>query len=358
MRAFLLLAVCALFTACAGTDDLRGIALKPPMDRAVLISGGAFYSPWQGVEGTFVAGKDGAPPVQPAEEDEAIPFAQIVDVLDRARVFQRIGFDSDPAHRRGLRAELSTRQAGPELAAFLQQARADGYDLLVLIEELSDGPIESQGTNNRWPVTFATWILLGVGALIPDRTFESRATLKVSLRELQTGREMLSLPIGPGPVELALTERTDWLGLLLSVIVPPFWVDDDHDAVVASVRATTERRLLLRLARELKSEVSRRSVSEREAASIQLVNSPEGLRVVINSRESVSGARIDGPGYSDEDVVAQFSRDLVASRTIQGTRFRYNALLPKATQPGAFQIKVATLRGGMSSSTFTPESAR
>lgn len=358
MKALCSLCLCLLVAACAGTDDLRGIALKPPLDRAVLISGGAFFRSPVDLEGTFVAGKGGAPAQQPVAAAEAIPFAQIVDVLTRARVFQRIGVDSDPGHRLGLRGQLAQREAKPELAGFLQQARADGYDLLVLIEELHDGPIETLGTNNRWPVTFTTWVLLGVGALIPDRTFESRATLRVSLRELQTGREMLSLSIGPGPVELALTERTDWLGLLLSVIVPPFWVGDEHDAVVASVRATTERRLLLRLARELKSEVSRRNVSEREAASIQLVNSPEGLRVVINSIESVSGARIDGPGYGDEDVVLQFSRDLVGSRRIENNRFLYNALLPPATQPGTFQIKVATLRGGMSSSTFSPDSAR
>lgn len=351
--------LCALsLAACAGTDDLRGIAAKPPLDRAVLISGGAFFSPLPGSVGTFLVNKAGESPQLPNPGEEAIPFSQIVDVLDRGRVFQRIVADTETDRRGNLRAQLAQRDPDASLAVFLAQARADGFDLLILVEELRDGPIENQGTNNRWPVTFATWILLGVGALIPDRTFESRATLKVSLRELQTGAQLLSLPIGPGPVELALTERADLLGLLMSVIVPPFWVGDDHESVVASVRATTERRMLLRLARELKSEVFRRSLDDTGPATIQLVDTSDGPQVVIDTRESLSTVRIDGPGYVDALAIEQFSKDLVASRTIQGIRFHYNAPLPKATAGGAFQVKVSTLRGGVASATFTLESAR
>lgn len=358
MKATLWLLCALLLAACAGTDDLRAIAAKPPLDRAVLISGGAFFSPLPGSQGTFLANAAGEAPPLPDPSSEAIPFAKIVDVLTRGSVFQRIVADTDPGRRGGLRAQLAKRDADASLAEFLAQARADGFDLLVLVEELRDGPIENQGTNSRWPVTFATWILLGVGAFIPDRTFESRATLKVSLRELQTGAQLLSLPIGPGPVELALTERTDLLGLIMSVIVPPFWVGDDHESVVASVRATTERRMLLRLARDLKSEVFRRSLDDTGPASIQLLDSPDGPRVVIDTRESLSAVRLAGPGYGDASVVATFSKDLVASRTIQGVRFRYDAPLPKATTGGAFQIKISTLRGGVASATFTLESAR
>ena len=347
-----------LLAGCAGTDDLRGIAAKPPLDRAVLVSGGAFFAPLVGSEGTFLLAEAGQSVTVPDATREAISFAAIVDVLDRGRVFQRVVADTDDVRRRELSRQLQRRDNATGVSEFLRQAREDGFDLLVLVEELRDGPIESQGINNRWPVTFATWILLGVGALIPDRTFESRATLKVSLRELQTGRELGNLVLGPGPVELALTERSDLLGLLMSVIVPPFWVGDDPEAVADSVRTTTERRLLLSLARDLKSEVFRRRLDDAGAADIQLLQSAEGLRVVVESRESLSVVRLEGIGYQDAELAERFGLALVQSRTIQGARFHYEALLPKATARGPFQIKVGTLRGGIASATFTSQSAR
>tara|TARA_R110002094_G_scaffold96812_9_gene97887 strand:+ start:509 stop:1585 length:1077 start_codon:yes stop_codon:yes gene_type:complete len=358
MRLWICSVVLMLLASCAGTDDLRGIAAKPPLDRAVLVSGGAFFSPLPGSEGTFILRELGAPAQPPDATKEAIPFAAILDVLDRGRVFQRVVGDTDEMRRRDLRQQLRLRSDETGVLEFLQQAREDGFDLLVLIEELRDGPIDNQGTNNRWPVTFATWILLGVGALIPDRTFESRATLRVSLRELQSGREIASFEVDSGPIELALTERTDVLGLLASIIVPPFWVGDDREAVAASVRATTERRLLLSLARKLKSEVFRRRLDDLAAADIQLVQSPEGTRVVVSSIESLSVVRIEGPGFQDAAVCDRFATELINSRDLQRIRFHYEALLPKPTADGSFQIRIGTLRGGVASATFTAESAR
>lgn len=364
MKAWMWFCSLLVLAACAGTDDLRGVAQKPPLNLAVLVSGGAFFAPLPGSSGTFLFSADGSPSADgepetvPDATKEAIPLAAIVDVLRRGRVFQRVVADLDPERRRMLRAQLANRDRVAGLADFLQQARDDGFDLLVLVEELRDGPIESLGTNNRWPVTFATWILLGVGAFIPDRTFESRATLKVSLRELQSGRELGNVVLGPGPVELALTERTDLFGMLLSVIVPPFWVGDDHEAVADSVRGTTERRLLLSLARDLKSEVFRRRLADTGAADIQLQPSPEGLRVIVESRESLSVVRLEGPGYQDAAAGERFASQLMDSRSTQSFRFHYEALLPRASAPGLFQIKVGTLRGGIASATFQAENAR
>lgn len=350
---------------CAGTDDLLGVAAKPPLDCAVLVSGGAFFAPIAGAAGTFLLSDEEAAaegqvlaPVSPDAAAEAISFEVIVDVLQRGRVFQRVVADPDVQRRSELRKKLHDRDPSGGLREFLHQASEDGFDLLLLVEELRDGPIETQGTNNRWPVTFATWILLGVGALIPDRTFESRATLRVSLRELQTGRALHTILLDPGPVDLALTERTDLLGLLLSVVVPPFWVGDDREAVADSVRAITERRLLVRLARDLKSEVLRRQLGDAGAADIELVAGQTGPRVTISSRESLSGVRLLGPGFADDSAVQAFERELLASRRIQGVRFLYEARLPSVQSDRAFQVKVGTLRGGVSSATFTLESAR
>lgn len=347
-----------LLGACASTDDLQGVAQKPPINRSVLVSGGAFLKPLVGAEGTFARSIDGAVAGTSDGSFEAIPFEAIVDVLKRGRVFQRVVADSDAGRRRQLRQHLEEPGDAAGVSTFLRQAREDGFDLLVLVEELRDGPIESQGTNNRWPVTFATWILLGVGVLIPDRTFESRATLRVSFRELETGLEVDDLVLDSGPIELALTERTDVLGLIYSIVLPPFWVGDDSATVNASVRATTEQRLLLSLARDLKSQVFRRRFDDLAAADIQLVKSPDGLRVVVESRESLSVVRLEGAGYQDRSATEAFGVELVNSRLLQGTRFQYSAMLPPATTAGVFQIKVGTLRGGVASATFTAESAR
>jgi hypothetical protein len=267
-RSFALLGAGIVLAGCLSTtDELHGVADEPPLDRAVLVTGGAFLVATSG-NGTFRATPTAAvPPLA-----EAVPFAAIVDARQRGAVFRRVAADDDDARRRNLREQMVARNPEAGMAAYLQQARADGFDLLLVIEELQDGAIENRGTNGRGPVTFATWILLGVGMFIPDRTFESRATLKASLRELQSGLALHELLLDAGPIELSLVERTDIWGLFLSIIVPPFWVGDDRAAVVDAVRDTTERRLLVRLARDLKSEVVRRRLDERAAAALGKLN--------------------------------------------------------------------------------------
>lgn len=351
LRSALLLVVATATAGCATTTgELLGLAGRPPLDRAVLVSGGAFYASGGSARGTF-GGSDGGAP----DGAEAIAFEDIVAALDRGGVFQRLVADRDDERRSSLRASLDNGE-GPEVREFLRRAREDGFDLLLLVEELQDGPIESQGTNGRWPVTFATWILLGVGAFIPDRTFESTAALRLSFRELQSGREVDSVLLVPGPVDLALTERTDLLGLLTSVVVPPFWVRDDDAAVVGSIQDTTQRRLLLSLVRELKSEVRRRRLSEREVATLTLEAGGVAPRVVVESQETVSVARLVQEGLQDE-VAQEFVERLLSSRTLQGGRLRYEAALPREVV-GRFQVRVGTLGGEVASSTFRAEAVR
>lgn len=356
----LLLALLLALSGCTSAgDDVRGIAELPPLDRAVLVSGGAFFAPVPGADGTFTGRDENGEPIAPTAGREAIPFEGIVDVLRRARVCQHLVADDDPARRARLRRQLELREDDPVLRAFLQDARDRGFDLLLLIEELQDGPIENQGTNDRWPVTFVTWILLGVGALIPDRTFESRATLRVSLRELQTGRVVYEMLQFPGPVELSLTERSDWFGLALSIIVPPFWVDDDRDEVAESVRRTAQRRLLLSLARDLKGDVLRRRIDERGAATIELLAGPSGPQVLIRTRESLGAVRVRGPAFDGREADGDdLCARLMASREIRDGVFHYEAALPEGLGDARFQVRVATLRGGIASATFTARSAR
>lgn len=339
------------FAGCASAPaDLSAIAAEPPLDLSLLVSGGAFLSSSSSADGTFAVRDVAAVDSDDVASREAIPFAAIVAALQRARVSHRLVADEDPQRRARLRLALAEggRDGDAEVEAFLQDARDQGFDMLLLVEELEDGPIEQQGTNGRWPVTFATWILLGVGALIPDRTFESRATLRVSLRELQTGRTLHDMLLVPGPVELSLTERTDVVGLLLSVVVPPFWVGDDRDVVIDSLRETTERRLLLSLARDLKSAIVRRRLADNAPATFRVEAAGGGGELLVDAAESLTAVRLVGAGVDDD---AAFAERLLASRRVDGVRFRYRARLPDGLR-GRFQVRVGTLRGGVASSTF------
>jgi hypothetical protein len=341
------LAAALVLAGCVSpADELAGLAAQHPLDGAVLVTGGAFLvAPDPG--GTFAAATG-----------EAFPIDAVVDVLERARVFHRIAVDPEPANRERTAAMLRGNVKDERLVAFLEGARAAGFDHVLVVEELQDGPIEVLGTNGRWPVTFATWILLGVGALIPDRTFESRATLRVTLRELQMGGLLHDSLLAAGPIDLALTERTDFLGLLTSVLVPPFLVGDDPATVGGSVRATTQRRLLLQLVRDLKSEAVRQRLRERQPAAITLVAERDGYRVTIESAEALTRVRLRTETPLDPVFAAGFERDLLANVEVIGDRRRHSALLPAGFGGRQVQVAVGTLRGGVASATFVPEALR
>jgi hypothetical protein len=194
-------------------------------------------------------------------------------------------------------------------------------------------------------------VLLGVGAFIPDRTFESRATLRVTVRDLQTGFVLHDPLLTAGPIDLALTERTDLLGLLSSIVVPPFLVGDEPAAVTTAVRSTTERRLLLSLARDLKSESVRQRLRVLAPAGIQLERRGERAFVVVDSPEGLSLARLRCAGLAD-DAAERFARELLASRRGNGGRFRYEASLPAVADGELVQVAVATVVGGVASATF------
>lgn len=356
-RACAAAAACLLGGACQSpAGELSGLAEGPPLDYAVLVTGGAYLVAEPGRPGTFVGAEpaaDGAvgPAAAPAEP---IPMAAVLDVLQQGRVFHRVHPDEDPAHRRRVQQALQARPGDPAMQAFLQDARDRGFDLLLVVEELHDGATETQGINGRWPVTFFTWILLGIGIVIPDHTFESRATLRVTVRDLQTGAVLHDPLLVGGPIELSLTERSDWWGLLSSVLVPPFWVGNDDESLGASVRGVVQRRLLLSLARDLKSESVRQRLRERSAARLALVDDGGRPEVVVDVAESLSVARLRGAADLPAADVGAFERQLLASMRRDGDRFRYRAPLPAAARGGIVQVLVGTIRGDVASATFAP----
>jgi len=353
----LALAACLLAGACQSTGgELTGLAEGPPLDFAVLVTGGAFLSTDATHVGTFVGARspeDGSS-VAAAATDEPIAITAVLDTLRAGRVFHRVEVDADDAHRHAIRAQLRAGTAEAEFQPFLQDARDRGFDLLLVVEELQDGPIEAQGINARWPVTFATWILLGVGVLIPDHTFYSRAQLRVTLRDLQTGRTLDDHLLVGGPIELSLTERSDVWGLLTSILVPPFWVGDDPGSVAESVRTVTARRLLLQLARELKGESVRQRLREGSAASLTLVDQGQGPELVVDASESLSSILLRCEPPLGGEAQLRFAQALLASMRRDGDRFRYQAALPAPCCGRLLQVLAATIRGSVASATLAP----
>ena len=114
---------------------------------------------------------------------------------------------------------------------------------------------------------------------------------------------------------------------------------------------------MLSLARELKSEIVRRRLDERAIAGIRLVADDAGPQVVVDSAEGLSIVQLIGKTVPDR-VAASFQRELIASRQLQGARFRYSATLPVEARTGPVQISVATLSGAVASATFGPEGAQ
>jgi hypothetical protein len=348
------LAAAAVLAACAApSEDVRQFAGQPPLDCAVLVVGGAFLAAGNEPGGTFVAAD--APAAPPDDGAAALPIEDIVGALAKGSVFQRVVLEPDAARRAAIGRRLRAGDVDDEVLGYLQQARRDGHDYVLVVERLQDGPIEGQGTNGRWPVTFVTWILLGVGMFIPDQTFESRATLRVTLRDLESGRTLHDPLLFAGPIELSLVERADLLGVLTSVVVPPFLVGDDEATVRAAVRATTERRLLSSLVRELKGGGVRQRLRERAPAEIALAAADDGgFRVVVRAADSLGSVRLRGDGLLP-DAAAAWERALLAGVRPDGRGFRYEATLPAALAGNRVQVLAATLRGDVASATFALE---
>jgi hypothetical protein len=329
--------------------ELLGLAELPPLDYSVLVTGGGFLATESSGGNRTFAGN-------PAREDEPIPVAEIVDVLAAGRVFQHVALDPDVDRRRRLAASLRAGEQvflEPGFQDYLDRARQDGHDLLLVIDRLEDGPLDDLGINGRWPITLATWLLLAVGALIPDHTFESRAALRVSIRDLQTGQVLYDPLLTGGPVDLSLLERTNFFGVLVSILVPPFWVHDDREHVLSSVRQVTQRRLLLGLARDLKSEATRRRLADRAVATFQFQDGDGGRRLRIESGMGLAFVRLRVGGEPLLGVIAdELQRELLGSVIRVDARYRYEARLPEALR-GVIQVLVATQSGDVASTTFS-----
>jgi hypothetical protein len=318
------------------------------------VTGGAFVRP-------TVEANDGRPTAVTFGGDtespgrEAFDLAVFADVLERGRVFVRTAVDQRGVGPRHQLASLGRRASAHdrEAQSMLAEARAHGHDLLLVVQSLNDGPVESRGINGQWPVTLAVWLLLGLGVVIPDHTYESRASLQIVLRDLETGAEIDSIALGGGPIDLALIDRTDVWGLLTSIIIPPFWVGDDPERVVRRVREASTERLLVTAAQRLKSVDVLERIRAATPADIGLRRTGEGMRVEVSAREALSFARLRAePGGVDPAALERFSDELLASLDRGAGGLRYSALLPAAAASERVQVLVQTVAGRVASVTF------
>lgn len=373
VRLLVLLAVVGVGGGCSVTSsDLLSLADEPPVPYSVLVTGGAFVSvlplePGEGGDSLLTTYVDQGPDARRLPGSEAVPLEAFESALRTARVFVRVDRDTRTADARAaLVASLEDGRVGASAASAFAAAAAAGHDYVLTIDKLADGRVQEYGINGRWPITAVAWLALGIGLVIPDHTFESRAALHIALRDAHTGRLVYERVHDGDPVDLALIDRTDFWGLVQSILIPPFWVGSDDEAVLSQVRRETTRRLLYLLAQDLKSASCRAELEAGTPASIRARRTREGLRLDVSSAEGVNFVSLRVLGV-DESARAELegvgdallrTERLVEGRVVYGLEFA----LPRAVRDdGRFlQVLVQTVSGQVASITvdLQPRSAR
>lgn len=350
-----LLVVAAVSVGCAGVSsaDSANLAEQPPLPYSVLVTGaGVVEAPPEVAESRSGYARTFAP----LDDQVVVPVADLARALRDTRVFARVEIDAVGDERLGWRLR-DVREGlpldDPEVAALLERARQRGHDYVLLLQRLLDGPIEDWGINDRWPLTAATWLLVGLGILVQDHTFESRASLEATLFDVEEGR-IVHRSIGSGAVaELALLGRGNVWSVVQSVIVPPFWVGSHEEKVLASVRAITVPRLVSSLARELKGAVSRRDIAERARVEIE-IELREGAALVRTRCDEGIGsvaARVDGVALVGPEVEGFVRSLLGGERELDGQTLVAEAELPLPPAGRFLQLLVRTVSGGVASTT-------
>lgn len=343
-----------LLLASCGSSPRAGmgeLAASDPLQLAVLVSGGSFFSPDSAaadpeneLSTTFRGPESEA-------LGEAIPLPVLVDALDRGRAFVRVAADRRSAEQR---ARVAREGPTPE---FLAECRAQGYDSLLVIRELQDRPIRTRGVNDRWPASSALWLLIGLGMFIPDHSYESEAVLRVELCDLGTGLPVpgTSARLASAMIDLSLIERGSLWGLIQSILIPPPLVGSDPEAVREQVLNEVQQDLEVALVTHLKGAAVRESL--RAAAPLEIQVDRGRGTVALRSGEGLRSLRLRVDGQILQGIDAErFDRSVRASATpdpVGGGTLRYSAQLPGAVD-GAdeVQLLIQTLTGSTVSRSY------
>ena len=336
-----LLWLCVLLPSCATSafEELSALADKPPLPYSVLVTGGAFVQ--RGGEGSGELASTYSGSAAP----EVFELKRLAKVFEDTRVFVAVELDSGDVAERQTIARLDRDSgsnggaAADRLAALRRRARRAGHDAILVVESVHDGPIEDRGINDRWPFTLGAW-LFALGALIPDQTYESRARLRVVIRDIYTGRKIgPEWEFEPGSVDLNMFDRCSAWGFVQSIVVPPFFTSVNNEKITASVRELSIDRMLVAAVRRLKS-IDVSSAFRRHGPAVVEVTRVGGewsIRVVADEPLSALALRVDGRAL-DADAGSQFEGLILASRRVDGNGdYVYEA---KTRLPGGRRVQV------------------
>lgn len=366
-----LLASCS---AGGSVQDIDYLAQFPPIPYTIALGGGAFLPADQRVtpkpkkaEAGTESGKDGdetqdervlSPKTFAEGVAEPITFESIRKTLIQGRVASALHVLSAQTieDREALARES---KLGADLGVARKEAEEEGADLILVVEGLVEAPILVQGVTNTWPVAGAVWLLVGLGGLIPDTRFESRARLNASLRDVYTGRRVLTLAVTSDPMDLSLFQRAGFWKIVSHIIIPPPLVGSDQEVVAPVVREEVVRQLLLKLVARLKSEETReqlvRSLDfrlelvEQRGRKVQLtVQSPQEVKFL---EIWINGKQVDDPSVQDFRTRFYGSRQPVPRLDLH----RYQAELRDLPKGAVVRVLVLTLSGQRVSSTLSLE---
>ncbi len=377
MVAALLLLFCGLFPSCSAggsVQDLDYLARFPPISYKLALGGGAILRPEQR-SSPKPENSEGADDESQGEQEtqdervltpktfvegvaEPILFETIRETLVKGRVTSAlIVLPSDTMGEREALAMES--HMGKDLGIARKRAEDAGADLILVIEGLEEAPILVQGVTNTWPVAGAVWLLVGLGGLIPDTRFESQARLKASLRDVYTGRRVLTLSVTSDPMDLSLFQRAGFWKIVLHILIPPPLVGSDEEVVAPVVREEVKRQLLLKLVARLKSEETREQLlreldfrlelKEQRGRKVSLmVQSPQEIKFM---EIWINGKQADDQRVQDFRTRFYRSRHMVPRLDLQ----RYQAELSGLPRKAQVRVLVLTLSGQRVSSTLTLE---
>ncbi|MEE2888433.1 MAG: hypothetical protein VX951_13465 [Planctomycetota bacterium] len=328
--------------SCTFTDveGLQSLREKPALPYSVLITGGGFV---QVPVSPDAAGLMSRTFKTSDSRLEAFDLEQLRRTLDSGNVFVANKADSGPVADR-LKVSGGPFLNDEALQSVLARARAGGHDFLLVVERIQDGPVELREINDRWPFTLAAW-LFGMGALIPDHTYESEARLQVSLRDAYSGRRVSAqqIIIEPGPIDLNMFERCGLLGFVQSVLWPPFFTSTDPDSIVESMELESASRMLISLVRRLKSAEVREQLYRSGTIMISARAVGGGWQISVDTQEPISAValRFDGRELQS-DATRGFEQALLSSGKEDGDQWEYRAVYSGKHGKGVLQFAVQT----------------
>jgi hypothetical protein len=182
------------------------------------------------------------------------------------------------------------------------------------------------------------------------------------LRDVHSGAVLIDeLVISPGSVDLSLIERSTWVGILSSILIPPPLVSSSAEEYVTSVRSTLADLVALRLLATLKTPETLERLRRALPVGVELLRSGGGsLELVVRSDQDLLSIAVEigeeRRALSEEQIASLLSR-LRASRAAdpagEGSVYRAELLeLGKLERRSLVRVLVGTVAGQRASTSL------